>query len=163
MDPPDTDSYQYIDVTASKEAVIEEAVLEFTVANSWLTEKGYTPHDIVMTVNENGNWANLPTELVNEVGDPSYKATTPHLSIFAIIYVKGATVDTSKSNASATAAPTTEIPTLAVTSAPPSPQGTATAPETAPPAPVPTRSPGFAAVSAFGGIGAVAFLAARRK
>lgn len=165
MSPPESESvYQYMDVSVGGGVEVEKIAFDFSVPKSWIEEKGYTPFDIIMTTNVNGKWDNLPTVLVKEDSSTAYYNTeVNHASIFAIIYVKGATVDTSKSNASATAAPTTEIPTPAVTTATPSPMGTATAPETPVPTTVPTQSPGFAAVSAFASLGAVAYLAARKN
>ena len=85
--------YQYISVVSSTiPGVVDQATLEFSVPQSWLTEHGFTAGDIVMMHYDNGQWEELDTRYVSQnSGNVFYRATTPGFSYFAIVYQKDGT------------------------------------------------------------------------
>jgi len=85
--------YQYIDVTPAHFTSVTAAVIEFSVAKSWIEEQHITPANVAMSRFHDGAWANLPTSFVREAnGHAYYQAESPGFSIFAIIAVKGSAI-----------------------------------------------------------------------
>jgi len=131
---PDASIYQYIDVNLYKatEEDISQAVIEFDVARSWLTENGYSTHDVVLFCHHGGEWQHLPTEFIKEEnGWMHYRATSSGLSYFAIVYEEGGTV-TGAPEYPATGSPTPAPITPAATTATPAAVAAATTARQAP-------------------------------
>jgi PGF-pre-PGF domain-containing protein len=115
IDAPDTDVYEYEDVTIyyADESDLSGGTFEFKVKKSWLTEKGHTYGDIVMMHynEEAGVWEELSTTLTSEDGAYYYySAKTLSFSWFAIAVSEGATIVPES-----TAAPVTKAVTAAST------------------------------------------------
>ena len=107
--------YQYLSIVSSTiPGVVDQAILEFSVPQAWLTEHGFTDGDIVMMHYDNGQWVELDTRYVSQnSGNVFYRATTPGFSYFAIVYQKDGT-----DMGAVTSVPTTVPPPIAVLKAP---------------------------------------------
>ncbi len=88
-----TTVYQYLSIVSSTiPGVVDQATLEFSVPQAWLTEHGFTAGDIVMMHYDNGQWQELDTRYVSQnSGNVFYRTTTPGFSYFAIVYQKDGT------------------------------------------------------------------------
>jgi hypothetical protein len=88
-----TTVYQYISIVSSTiPGVVDQATLEFSVPQAWLTEHGFTEGDVVMMHYDNGKWVKLDTWYVSQnSGNVFYRSTTPGFSYFAIVYQKDGT------------------------------------------------------------------------
>jgi PGF-pre-PGF domain-containing protein len=93
MSVPQTTVYQFISLTSSTiPGIVNQTTLEFSVPQSWLTEHGFTVGDIVMMHFDNGQWHSLATRYISQnSGNVFYRAITPGLSYFAIVYQKAGT------------------------------------------------------------------------
>ena len=132
IDAPDTDVYEYEDVTIyyADESDLSGGTFEFKVKKSWLTEKGYTYGEIIMLHynEEAGVWEELSTTLTGEDGAYYYySAKTPSFSWFAIAVSEGATIVPVKT-------PTAALTQTATVSVTPSPSPAATVLSTTTPA-----------------------------
>ncbi|MDD4485047.1 MAG: PGF-pre-PGF domain-containing protein, partial [Methanoregula sp.] len=147
---------------------ISSGTITFAVSESWLTDHGLTPADIVLMRYHNGVWAELPTTYQYETGGACYfTATTPGFSYFAI----AARTDMASANATVTGTAAASVPVstaqmAAMTSAVPafvtaSPAGTS-APVTTATTAVPTGatgSSGIPVLAILAGIGGIAVVA----
>jgi PGF-pre-PGF domain-containing protein len=88
-----TTVYQYMSIVSGTiPGVVDQAILEFSVPQSWLTERGFTAGDIVMMHYDNGQWQQLDTRYISQnSGNVFYRATTHGFSYFAIVYQKNGT------------------------------------------------------------------------
>ena len=79
-------TYKYLEMKIGlEENELEEAVVYFTVPQSWLQQNGLSPEDMVLHVNEEEGWKMLKTEILEKTVDKvSYKAEANHFSYFAI-------------------------------------------------------------------------------
>jgi len=79
--------YRYLDISESRlpAASMSSAEITFKLESKWLAANNIKDSDVVLKHFDKGQWVDLPTELVTPgIDQSSYKATTPHFSLFAI-------------------------------------------------------------------------------
>lgn len=87
--------YESITMNWINPDAIDHADIVFAVENTWLTEQGLKPEDIVVMRYTNGAWTELPT--VEDSKDDQFtyvRATTPGFSYFAIAGKTNTTTET---------------------------------------------------------------------
>jgi len=91
VDEPSGNSYRILSLTVGSEGTINEdnadnILIEFKVSKEWIEENNIDPSTIRMTRYHNGQWQDLPGDLVDEDEDFLYFNTeTPGFSIFSIV------------------------------------------------------------------------------
>ena len=140
---PLTTVYQYLSITSSTiTGVVSQTTLEFTIPQSWLTEHGFEPGDIVMMHYVDGKWQTLNTEFISRNdGNVFYRAITPGFSYFAIAYEKGGTLGGATTPIPTPLVVTTDSVTLAPVPGSPPPHGVIVRQETKTPPPAPIVVP----------------------
>ncbi len=106
------DEYHKIDLYHATNDEINQAVIEFTVSETWLNEQKMTIHDVQLLRYHEKEWEKLPTEYVGKKnGNLIFRATTEGFSYFATALVKGATIvaDPKPTTGSITAIPSPAI------------------------------------------------------
>jgi PGF-pre-PGF domain-containing protein len=128
---PNGTVFEYAELTPYKvtDDAIAGTLIEFTVPLSWLENNGFDPSQVMLIRWHDGEWQELPTEIVKEEnGKVYFRAESPGLSLFAIIAGEKVALDDGEEP--------TEAPTAEPTSSP-----AALPEETESPAMIPTPTP----------------------
>ncbi|QYZ79330.1 PGF-pre-PGF domain-containing protein [Methanofollis formosanus] len=150
IEPPENTTYRYLAITPSSESVQEncEAWIEFSVGESWLTEKGIEPLDIVMIHYHDGAWQILDTEYLGTTnGVAIYRARCTGFSYFAITVLPGGATfaETTASHQTIETNESTESNSIVTTTKPQAqaavPTETTASSTAAPPQTTPQQSP----------------------
>jgi PGF-pre-PGF domain-containing protein len=84
--------YHKIDLYRATNDDVNQAVIEFTVSESWLNGQKMTAHDVQLLRYHENAWEKLPTEYVGKKdGNLIFRATSTGFSYFATALIKNAT------------------------------------------------------------------------
>jgi PGF-pre-PGF domain-containing protein len=130
---PNGTVFEYAELTLYKvtDDAIAGTLIEFTVPLSWLDENGFDPSQVMLLRWHDGEWQELPTEIVKEEnGKVYFRAESFGLSLFAIIGVETLALDDGEVPTGAPTAEPTSTP--AIPEETESPATTSTTPQETP-------------------------------